>query len=701
MPTHPTTAQTARISTSLRSLLAIAVAQLAATAVAAQDEARAEGADASLETVVVTATRMPTDGSLLPLAWSAIDSETVAFTSLQHSNQLLNRSAGAWISRGNGQESLISLRSPVLTGAGSCGAFTTAADGIPLRAPGFCNVNQLFDANLAQAGGVEVIRGPATAVYGSNAMHGVINVLSASADTTTNAVRVEAGSRDFYRVLAGVAMPDTGTAINVQVSRYGGYQDASGYDQQKFTLRHDDTIGNWRMTAVLDGSNLNQETAGYIQGDEVYKDDRIRTDNPNPEAYRDAWSVRGHVSAERDLDNGMTLRLTPYFRNNEMEFLQHFVPWQPVERNGHESIGLQSSVSASHGNLDWQVGGDLDYTQGWLEEIQAEPFSPNQPAGVHYDYEVDALVVAAFAQGRWQLNEQWQLDTGIRLEQTEYRYDNLTGTGDACEPTASACRFYRPADRDDDFADWTGNLALTRDFGPARAYVRLARGFRAPQTSELYRLQAGQQVADIDSETIDSLELGLRGQLGQGFSYSVNAYWMDKTNVIFQDTERQNVSGAETEHKGVELEFNWQINTEWYAALAATAARHRYASDDNILGAVGDIEGNDIDTAPRHFGSARIGTDQVIGIHPIRAELEWVWIDEYFVDPANQHSYAGHDLLNLRIDWTINAKLSANLVATNITDEAYAERADFGFGNFRYFVGEPRSAVFGLTWQLD
>ena len=54
-----------------------------------------------------------------------------------------------------------------------------AWDGISLRAPGFCNINQLFDANTEQAGRIEVIKGPATALYGSNAMHGVINVLSA------------------------------------------------------------------------------------------------------------------------------------------------------------------------------------------------------------------------------------------------------------------------------------------------------------------------------------------------------------------------------------------------------------------------------------------------------------------------------------------------------------------------------------------
>ncbi|HBQ02513.1 MAG TPA: TonB-dependent receptor, partial [Halieaceae bacterium] len=155
--------------------------------------------DPSIETVIVTATRQATAGANLAQAWSDIDATEVDKIDLQHSNQLFNRVSGAWVSRGNGQESLISLRSPVLTGAGACGAFYTAEDGINLRAPGFCNVNQLFDANLLQAGGVEVVKGPANAVFGSNAMHGVINVLTRSAADTTPALGIQAGSRDFIR----------------------------------------------------------------------------------------------------------------------------------------------------------------------------------------------------------------------------------------------------------------------------------------------------------------------------------------------------------------------------------------------------------------------------------------------------------------------------------------------------------------------
>lgn len=680
--------------------LAQTVLFLTAVGMAAPD-AGANVADTALETVLVTATRGDSDGSLLPIAWSVIDSDAVEFTAAQHSNQLFQRSAGTWISRNNGQESLISLRSPVFTGAGSCGSFLTAGDGIALRAPGFCNVNQLFDANLAQAGSVEVIRGPATAVYGTNAMHGVINVRSASAEMMQSRLRIDAGARDYYRALMSITLPDSRTALNAQVTTYGGYQDDSGYDQQKFTLRQDRDVDDWSLSAVFDGMNINQETAGYVQGDEVYKDEEASKKNPNPEAYRDAWSVRGHLSATKMLTESRSVTLTPYFRKNAMEFLQHFLPWQSTEKNGHQSLGIQTALRDTSENISWVVGADFDYTEGWLKETQDEPFSPNQPEGIHYDYQVDSIVYGGFIQADVQLSDHWRIDGGLRLEQTRYDYNNRTGDGDACAPTASACRFYRPADRTDNFSNISGNIALSYDLGAARVYGRLARGFRSPETAELYRLQAGQQVADLNSEEVDSFELGIRGAVSGALSYAVNGYIMRKEDVIFQDRNRQNVSGAATDHKGIELELAWQINTVWYAELAANFADHTYASATQLSGSRGDIKGNFIDTAPKHFGSARLGAESVFASVPLKAELEFIWIDQYFVDPNNENIYDGHELWNLRVDAKPSDRISIGVVLTNLADTRYAERADFGFGNFRYFVGEPRSAMLSFSYALN
>ncbi|MEH6636938.1 MAG: TonB-dependent receptor [Halioglobus sp.] len=657
------------------------------------------------EQVLVTASRYAEDAQRLPMAWSVVDSKDLALIEAVHINEVMQRVPGAWISRGNGQESLISLRSPVLTGAGSCGAFYTAGDGISLRAPGFCNVNQLFDANFEQAQRIEVIKGPATSLYGSNAMHGVINILSASpSEQLDHRLAIEAGPDDYYR--AKYRYSDTvgahGISLNINGSTDGGYKDDSGYDQQKMTLRYDYLGEQWDISSVLDLTNLNQETSGYIQGYKSYKDNDLKDTNPNPEAFRDAQSLRLHSSLSRALDERNTLTITPYLRDNDMKFLQHFLPWQPVEKNGHSSVGLRTSIDTDAGAIRWVNGIDLEYTDGWLKENQEQPFSPNQPAGVHYDYQVDASVAAAYSQLRTQFESPWEISAGARVEYTKYDYDNRTQDGNACTPEASACRFYRPADRDDDFSDASINAGVSYSFSTEHiGYARLARGFRAPQASELYRLQSGQQTADLDSEKIDNVELGVRGNLRDKLQYDVAIYYMHKDDVIFQDANRQNVSGAQTRHYGTELSLEYRILENWTLAADATFASHTYDKRIDLLGAGDDIKGNDIDTAPEAFGSARLGWDfSALSGQNSRAELEWVSMGSYYLEPDNRHKYNGHSLVNLRVTSAFGPRWSGNLRVTNLLDEDYAERADFGFGQYRYFVGQPRSAYLEISYQF-
>jgi outer membrane cobalamin receptor len=142
---------------------------------------------------VVTASRRPARARDA-LSLGSVGRDAIVLTGATHHAEVLNRVAGVMIQRGSGQESLTAIRSPVLPGAGSCGAFLFLENGIPIRPVGFCNVNELFEINTEQAHAIEVLRGPGTALYGSNAMHGTVNVLQA-AMTPARAVGVEAARR--------------------------------------------------------------------------------------------------------------------------------------------------------------------------------------------------------------------------------------------------------------------------------------------------------------------------------------------------------------------------------------------------------------------------------------------------------------------------------------------------------------------------
>ena len=267
----------------------------------------------TLETITVTATR-----SALPLSQLAGNTARLNQSTLEqkghvHIQQSLSRIAGVNLARGNGQEYLPAVRSPILTGAGACGSILALADGIPLRAAGFCNLNELFDAQSETAAAIEVMRGPGTAFYGSNAMHGLINVISPAVNGDQQHMVLELGPDDFIRGKYSLSQQQKhhGFRADISASRDGGWQDDADYAQQKLNLRHEYTDSAIHITSVLSATNLNQETAGYISGKNAFSDPKKRSTNPNPEAFRDSKSLRWFSRGEYTLENGSTLTLTP------------------------------------------------------------------------------------------------------------------------------------------------------------------------------------------------------------------------------------------------------------------------------------------------------------------------------------------------------------------------------------------------------
>ena len=209
----------------------------------------------------------------------------------------------------------------------------------------------------------------------------------------------------------------------------------------------------------------------------------------------------------------------------------------------------------------------------------------------------------------------------------------------------------------------------------------------------MYRLQNTQSVADLEAVEIDSVELGMEG--GQeGWNYAVTAYDMDKDNEIITDSARLNLNNSHTKHRGLEISGSLDLAEDWTVATAYNFARHTYENDE-LSGGV-NINGNDVDTAPRRFGSAQLQWDAT---ETLFAELEWANSGAYYSNPENKNRYDGHNIINLRARWNVRSDVTLSLNVLNLTDEKYAERADFSFGNDRYFPGEPIRAFFSVNWK--
>ncbi|MFT6551309.1 MAG: outer membrane cobalamin receptor [Zhongshania marina] len=655
----------------------------------------AENSPTTPETVAVTADRIEKQINEQSLALTIISQEDIESIGHTHISQALNQVPGVTISRGNGQESLTAMRSGVLTGTGSCGAFYFAEDGIPLRAPGFCNVNQLFDVNAEQAARIEVIRGPGTAVHGTNALNGVINVISqAPAAEAETHLSLEAGPDKYGRVKASHS--DTngkhGYRISLQGSHDDGYKDESGYDQQKMNLRHDYRGETWTIQSMLAASNLNQETAGYILGKDAYKDESRKRENPNPEAFRNSSSARYYSRFEREGERDSRFIVTPYLRYTEMEFLQHFLPGTPLEENGERTAGLQSAFYQNYSeNVTLYNGFDMEVTKAYLKQSQNQASFASFPTGQHYNYEVDALYGAWFIGGDWQATSSTKINFGGRYDIQFYDYDNLMIDGnsaaDGSPCPSGTCRYARPADDKERFRNSSFNLGVIQSLSEHTDIVaNAAHGFRAPQAAELYRLQAQQLNADLEEESLNSVEIGLRGSWDT-FQYRISTYWMHKNDVIIQDSNRSNANGGKTIDRGLEANFSWHITPSLMWQLQASYSKHQY--DNDALTA----KGNEIDTAPRQLAATLIRWSPFTNT---RIELEIQHQGEYFLEEDNLHRYPGHTLSNLRWRQQYGEQLYSVLRINNLSDIDYAERADYAFGDYRYFVGEPRAVYLEL-----
>lgn len=636
-----------------------------------------------------------------------LDQTTLDGVQHQHIHELLTRVAGVWLSRGSGQEHLTAIRSPVLTGAGSCGAFLFLEDGIPIRPAGFCNVNSLFEIDTEQAQAVEVIRGPGNALYGSNALHGIVNVLMpAPGNGHAPNVAIEFGANNYIRGRAELPFDtDAPWLATLIYADDGGFRDDTGYRQGKLHVKRSWSLADGDFTAALTYTSLDQETAGFIIGEDAYKDPAVNRSNPNPEAFRDATSLRAYGIWTRSLAR-FDVDVRPYVRHSDMEFLQHFLPGQPLEENGHDSAGVIATTIFEKAKRRTTVGIDVEWSDIFLKETQESPTEGSaflvetRPIGKHYDYTVTSLGIAPYVQTEIQVTESLTFGAGLRLDYLRYDYDNrmLDGnTRDDGTPCGfGGCLYSRPADRNDSFSNVAPKLSLNYELSTtSRLYAALARGFRAPQATELYRLQSGQQIADLDSERMDSIEFGFR-KSRRHVSADISLFAMKKRDSIFRDAEGFNVSGARTQHRGVEVSFDWQAHATLLLSLDTSYAHHTY--DFSVVAARGETftDGFDVDTAPRWLASLEL---DYTPHDKLDIGLQLTSIDEYYVDAENQFRYPGHAIGNLRAGLRLTPRFDIALRLNNIADRDIADRADYAFGDFRYFPGRGREFYAELRYS--
>lgn len=178
----------------------------------------ADSSAVQLEEVTVTGTREGQSKAETPATVDIINGDTIKDVRPTHPSQIMGQVPGVWINTTSGEGHQTAIRQPLTTSA----VYLYLEDGIPVRSTGFFNHNALYEVNIPQAGGIEVSKGPSSALYGSDAIGGVINVLTRPAPLKPEAeVSADVGEFGWKRMLVsgGNAVGDDAWRADVNLTQ--------------------------------------------------------------------------------------------------------------------------------------------------------------------------------------------------------------------------------------------------------------------------------------------------------------------------------------------------------------------------------------------------------------------------------------------------------------------------------------------------
>ena len=483
-----------------------------------------------LEEVVVTGTRNATDVRHLPMTVTVIDRQQLTE---QHQTNLLptamQQVPGLFVTSrsmmgygvSTGAAGGINLRGIT----GGAGQLMVLIDGHPQYNGIYGHpISDSYQTLMAER--VEVLRGPASVLYGSNAMGGVLNIVTRSMheDGVKTSIDLGAGSYGTIQAEASnqVRSGKFSSTVSAQYGRTDNHRPRMGFEQYGGYLKLGyDFTPHWK--AYIDGNvtHFNASYPGVVS---------------SPLYDADQWITRGVVSAALENHYGKTSGALSVYTN----FGRHKIddgtadPQKPTQRyfrskDALTGISWYQSARLFEGNrltvgMDYQhIYGHAYYTSKQTGEVLD---TPNKQSGRSYRNEI-----AGYVDFRQDLFRWLTIDAGIRLD-----HHSITGT------------------------EWVPQAGLVvRPFSTGEIKAMMSKGFRNPTMRELYLYPPSNE--ELEPERIWNYELSWRHRLG-GLKYGANLFYIKGDNMI-QTIERKNVNTGEIENYGVELEAQYRINSHW------------------------------------------------------------------------------------------------------------------------------------------
>lgn len=626
------------------------------------------------ETVTVTPARAEVRLSDAPASVSVLDAKDFNFAAAQTVDDLLRQVPGFSIFRrsssivANPTTQGVSLR-----GAGASGASRTLvmADGVPLN-DAFGGWVYWDRVPRAAVDRIEIVRGGSSDLYGSDALSGVINVLTRPPSNRVVNAEASYGTRDTSDVsfFAADKWKGLSAAVSGEAYRTDGYfivaPEIRGTADDLAASKH-------RALTLRIGYDWTPENGLFVRGTLFDEDRKNGTQLQTNETATESLAT----GARFKTGDGSNWSLTLFA--NQQRYHQSFTT-VAANRNSEALNRLQfvpsrdAGVSLSWSRLSFEkhllvAGVDVRGVRGVSEEAAIA----NNRATTFLSTGGRQRRSGFFVQDLFTISPRWQLSVNAR-------YDNWRDSSGASVSrnltTGAVTPRIFPARTLDAFSP---RLSLT--FRPKEQFSLRAsayRAFRAPTLNELYR---GFRVGDAQTlaneklvaERLTGGEASASWNPTSNISARLTGYWTETINPVSNFTlsvtptlitrERRNL--GRTRSRGIEAEMDVQLARHWQITtgyLFADATVRRAPQDISLTG-------KQIPQVPRHQF-----TLQTVYSHPrfVTAAIQFRASGKQFDDDQNRLPLGSFALIDATLARRFARYFEAFIAVQNLLDERYA-----------------------------
>jgi iron complex outermembrane receptor protein len=671
--------------------------------------------NSTLQAVVITANRDMTKRSQAPIAITTLSSRVIQDTKPTAIDQVLNKVSGVnMINLGNEQHEM-SIRQPMTTKS----LFLYLEDGIPIRTTGLYNHNALLEMNMAATQTIEVIKGPSSSLYGSEAIGGVVNFITA-APTVIPVFKLSVqGNNIGYKrtdLVSSVSKGKWGFALSgYYAEKRNGFLEYTDYHKGTITGRVDYHFSEkTTLSNSLTWLNYYSDMAGGIDST-MFANHSFK--NPQTFTYRKVDALRYHSTLTHEWNKKAKSSFTVLYRNNTIGQNPAYRVKDDYRKRGNtfsgekdlahgeinESSFQSYSLIAQHKqHFDWKksvlIGGlnmdvspstyNANYIRIKKDTANNKYVSYENTDSILTSYATKLNNYAAFINYEFSPVEKLRIVASLRYDLFHYEFNN------SLTPSA----FSGSPDTVNNFHRLSPKLGFTYNFS-ARAgmYANYSEGFVPPQVSELY---TGVKVPNLDPSVFYNYEIGGWAELIRGkLKADISAYSLNGTNEIIsvklEDGSFANQNAGRTSHKGIEVGLNATPIHDLAFRFSGAYSKHEFTE---YVEKGATYNGNEMNNAPNWIYNSEIWYKPSF-VKGLRIGAELQHVGSYYVDPQNTARYDGYYVLNLRAGYQFNGiELWMNVL--NATDNYYSyitTKSSFGYS---YQLADPRNFNLGVSYDF-